>query len=100
MRCTESSADLDSRRIKRWEMWLGNCLPDGQYVKFDLDQLLRVDFLTLWTGLHMAVGSRIITQDEGREIVDRAPMTPEQRAEINALVIAAPPPVAPVRQGE
>jgi HK97 family phage portal protein len=88
------------RWIKRWEMWLGQCLPAGQYVKFDLDALLRVDFLTLWTGLHMAVGSRIITQDEGREIVDRAPLTAEQKEMIDALVIPAPPPVAPVRQGE
>ena len=88
------------RWIKKWEMWLGSCLPDGVYVKFDLDSLLRVDFLTLWTGLHMAVGSRIITQDEGREIVDRSPLTPEQKEMIDALVIPAPPPVAPVRQGE
>ena len=88
------------RWIKKWEMWLGACLPDGQYVKFDLDSLLRVDFLTLWTGLHMAVGSRIITQDEGREIVDRSPLTPEQKEMIDALVTPLPPPVAPVRQGE
>lgn len=88
------------RWIKKWEMWLGSCLPPGQYVKFDLDSLLRVDFLTLWTGLHMAVGSRIITQDEGREIVDRSPLTDEQKAQIDALVTPLPPPVAPVRQGE
>lgn len=88
------------RWIKKWEMWLGNCLPPGQYVKFDLDSLLRVDFLTLWTGLHMAVGSRIITQDEGREIVDRSPLTAEQKEQIDALVTPIAPPVAPVRQGE
>ena len=88
------------RWIKKWEMWLGQCVPDGVYVKFDLDSLLRVDFLTLWTGLHMAVGSRIITQDEGREIVDRSPLTDEQKKMIDALVTPLPPPVAPVRQGE
>jgi HK97 family phage portal protein len=88
------------RWIKKWEMWLGACLPPGQYVKFDLDSLLRVDFLTLWQGLHMAVGSRIITQDEGREIVDRSPLTPEQKEQIDALVTPLPPPVAPPRQGE
>jgi len=88
------------RWIKKWEMWWGACLPPGQYCKFDLDSLLRVDFQTLWTGLHMAVGSRIITQDEGREIVDRAPLTPDQKEMIDALVTPLPPPVAPVRQGE
>jgi HK97 family phage portal protein len=88
------------RWIKRWEMWLGNCLPPGQYVKFDLDSLLRVDFLTLWRGLHMAVGSRIITQDEAREVVDRAPLTAEQKQMIDALVTPIPPPVAGPRSGE
>jgi phage portal protein BeeE len=47
------------RWIKKWEMWLGAMLPAGQYCKFDIDSLLRVDFLTLWQGLHMAVGSRM-----------------------------------------
>jgi HK97 family phage portal protein len=88
------------RWIKRWEMWLGRMLPPGEYVKFDIDSLLRVDFLTLWRGLHMAVGSRIITQDEGREIIDRAPLTAEQKAQIDSLVTAVPPPISGPRVGE
>jgi hypothetical protein len=31
---------------------------------------------------------------------DYAPLTPEQKAEVDALVMPMPPPVAPVRQGE
>ena len=82
------------------ELWLGEWLPNGQYVKLDTSPLLRTDFLTQWQGLHMAVGSRIITQDEGREFVDMPPLTDEQKAMIDALVTPLPPPVAPVRQGE
>jgi HK97 family phage portal protein len=82
------------------EEWLGEWLPHGQYVKLDTSPLLRTDFLTLWQGLHMAVGSRIITQDEGREFVDMPPLTAADKAMIDALVMPLPPPVAPVRQGE
>lgn len=88
------------RWIKRWEMWFGQMLPGGQYCKFDIESLLRVDFLTLWRGLHMAVGSRIITQDEAREITDRAPLTAEQKAMIDALVMSEPPPIPGPKVGE
>ena len=93
------------RWIKRWEMNLGACLPEGLYVKFDTDALQRVDFLTQWTGLHMAIGSRIMTQAEGREKADLSNtrttlMAPAIEAELDKLVTPLPPPVLPVRQGE
>ena len=93
------------RWIKKWEMWLGECMPPGIYVKFDTDALQRVDFLTRWTGLHMAIGSRIMTQAEGREKVDLSnqqvvTMDPSIEAELDKLVVPTPPPVLPVRQGE
>jgi HK97 family phage portal protein len=93
------------RWIKRWEMWLGACLPDGIYVKIDTDALDRVDFLTKWTGMHMAIGSRVMTQGEGRVMMDLSnkrvvTMAPEIEAELDKLVQPLPPPVLPVRQGE
>ena len=93
------------RWIKKWEMWLGGCLPPGIYVKFDTDALQRVDFLTRWTGMHMAIGSRIMTQAEGREKMDLSnkvlvEMDPSIRAELDALVQPLPPPVARPNQGE
>lgn len=93
------------RWIKKWEMWLGQCLPPGVYVKFDTDALQRVDFLTRWTGMHMAIGSRIMTQAEGRERMDlsnteRVTMDPSIKAELDALVIPLPPPVASKGKGE
>lgn len=88
------------RWIKRWEMDLGACVPPGQYVKFDTDAIQRVDFLTQWTALHMAIGSRIMTQSEGRQKADLPEMTPEIQAQLDALVTPLPPPVLPVKQGE
>lgn len=93
------------RWIKRWEMDLGACIDNRLYVKFDTDALQRVDFLTQWTALHMAIGSRIMTQAEGREKADLSndatvTMDPSIEAELDKLVTPLPPPVLPVRQGE
>jgi HK97 family phage portal protein len=93
------------RWVKKWELWLGQCMPPGLYVKFDTDALQRVDFLTRWTGMHMAIGSRIMTQAEGREKMDLSnkvlvEMDPSIRAELDALVTPLPPPVARPNQGE
>lgn len=93
------------RWIKRWEMNLGACLDPRLYVKFDTDALERVDFLTKWTGMHMAIGSRIMTQAEGRERMDLSnstvvTMDPSIKSELDALVTPLPPAVLPVRQGE
>ena len=93
------------RWIKRWEMNLGGCIDPRLYVKFDTDALQRVDFLTHWTALHMAIGSRIMTQAEGREKSDLSndevvTMSPQIEAELDKLVTPLPPPVLPVRQGE
>jgi HK97 family phage portal protein len=86
--------------IVEYEEWLGEWVPSAQYVKLDTSPLLRTDMLNRMTAYHMMVGSRIFTQDEVREMEDRPPLTDEQRAEVNALVMPLPPPVAPVRQGE
>lgn len=86
--------------IVQQEEWLTDLIPRGQYVKLDTSPLLRTDFLTRMTGYHMMIGSRAFTQDEVRAMEDYAPLTPEQKAEVDALVTPLPPPVAPVRQGE
>lgn len=93
------------RWIKRWEMDLARCIDPRLYVKFDTDALQRVDFLSQWTGLHMAIGSRIMTQAEGREKADLSNtrttlMAPAIEAELDKLVTPLPPPVLPVKQGE
>lgn len=72
-----------------WEEWLGALLARGQYVKCDTSPLTRTDILTRWRAYTLMTGSRALTQDEVRELDDRAPLTPEQRQQISDL---GPPP--------
>jgi HK97 family phage portal protein len=85
--------------VKRLENWYTALLPRGQYVKLDASQLLRSDTLTRFQALHMLVGARIITQDEARAMEDWPALTPEQRAEIDALVLPTPPPIGSPKIG-
>ena len=86
--------------IIQQEEWLTEWLPRGQYVKLDTSPLLRTDFLSRMRGYHMMIGSRGWTQDEVREMEDYPPLTPEQKAEVDALVTAVPPPIGGPRTGE
>jgi HK97 family phage portal protein len=78
----------------QWERWLGEWLPRGQWVKLDTSPLLRTDFLSRMRGYHMMVGSRLWEDDEVRAMEDYPPLTQDQRAKIDALVQAVPPPIA------
>jgi HK97 family phage portal protein len=90
-----------NRWIVWWERKLGALLPAGQYVKFDLSPLLRTDILTRWTVNHAMIASRIMTQDEVRSGEDLPPLTPEQKAEINAVPLQpALPPLTRPASGE
>jgi HK97 family phage portal protein len=86
--------------IIQWEEWQTEWLPRGQYVKLDASPLLRTDLLSRMRAYHMMIGSRGFTQDEVREMEDFPPMTPEQKAEVDALVMPVPPPIAGPRSGE
>ena len=54
-------------------------------MKFDLSPLLRTDILTRWTVNHAMIASRTVTQDEVRTGEDMAPLTDEQREQVNAM---------------
>lgn len=82
------------------EEWLTEWLPRGQYCKLDTSTLLRTDLLSRFTAYHMAIGSRMMTQDEMREMEDYPPLTAAQLKMVNALITPLPPPVLPVKQGE
>jgi HK97 family phage portal protein len=86
--------------LLQWEEWLGEWLVRGQWVKLDTSPLLRTDFLSRMRGYHMMVGSRTWTQDEIRGMEDYPPLTPEQRAEVDALVTPLPPPIGGPKVGE
>jgi HK97 family phage portal protein len=76
------------RWITWWERKLGQLLPAGQYVKFDLSPLLRTDIMTRWIVNHAMIGSRTVTQDEVRAGEDMAPLTDAQRDQVNAMPLA------------
>jgi HK97 family phage portal protein len=83
------------RWITWWERKLGRMLPAGQYAQFDLSPLLRTDILTRWKVNHAQISSRVVTQDEVRQGEHLPPLTPDQKAEVNAIPMISPvPPVA------
>ncbi len=86
--------------IGRWEEWLGELTPRTQYVRLDKTALLQGDTLTRYQAIHMMVAARIITQDEARAfLLDLPPLTPEQQAQIDKLVLPTPPPVGSPKIG-
>jgi HK97 family phage portal protein len=72
------------RWITWWERKLGNLLPPGQYVKFDLSPLLRTDILTRWAVNYAQITSRVMARSEVRAGEDLPPLTSAQLAEIDA----------------
>ena len=86
--------------IGRWERWLTRLTPNGQYVKLDKGGLLQADTLVRYQAIHMMVAARIITQDEARAmLLELPPLTPEQQAQIDKLVLPTPPPVGSPKIG-
>ncbi|WP_037605831.1 phage portal protein [Streptacidiphilus rugosus] len=86
--------------IGRWERWFGQLTPRGQYVRLDKSALLQGDTMTRYQAIHMLVAARIITQDEARAmLLELPPLTPEQRAMVDALVVSTPPPIGSPKIG-
>jgi HK97 family phage portal protein len=85
--------------ISLWERWWTELTPPSQYVKVDTSPLLRTDALTRWQIHHMQVGSRTMTQDEIRATEDLPPLTPEQQAQLDSLILPAPPPIGSPKIG-
>lgn len=103
-------ANIDSRAIdflkfgiqgwvERLEDWYTELVPRGQYVKLDESKLLRTDALTRWQIHHMQVGGRILAGSEIRTMEDIPPATPEQQAEIDALITPLAPPIGSPKAG-
>jgi HK97 family phage portal protein len=77
--------------IAEFEAVLTNLMPRGQYVKANLDHLLRADTKSRYEAHAIAIASGFLTRDEVRELEERPPLTAEQRAELAALAAPAPP---------
>lgn len=65
----------------RLELHLTRLLPEGQYVKFNPDALVRTDSKTRMEVHDIALRIGMETQDEGRELEDKPPLDDKQRAD-------------------
>lgn len=77
--------------LVRIEEALSALLPQPQYVKFNIDALVRSDLLTRMQAHEIALRIGLETQDEGRAIEDRPPLTDAERQQwINGFRPQAP----------
>lgn len=86
------STSLMHYAIRLEEAW-NKATPNGQYVKFNMDALLRADTMTRYQAHQIGIGSGFITVNEARDMEDLPPLSD---AEIIALKPAAPVTAAPV----
>jgi HK97 family phage portal protein len=64
--------------LARLERAVGDLLPRGTYVKFNVGGLLRTDLKTRYESYKLALEGGWLTLDEVRELEDREPLPPSQ----------------------
>lgn len=69
----------------RVEEALSLLLPRGQFVRFNMDALIRADTLARYQAHEIALRTGLETLDEGRALENRPPLTDEQKADMVAL---------------
>lgn len=79
--------------LTRFEQTLTAHMPRGTWAQANLDAILRSDTLTRYQAHEIGIRSGFLTDDEARELENRPPLTPAQRAR---LTPPAPQPAAPV----
>jgi HK97 family phage portal protein len=80
----------------RLELHLSRLLPEFQYVKFNPDAIVRTDLLTRMQAHEIALRTAMETQDEGRALEDKAPLTSKEREDWKeSYAKSAPAPAAP-----
>jgi len=75
----------------RRERALSKLTPAPQFVKFDADELLRTDLKTRYEAHNMAIAGKWRTPDETRHLEDEAPLTDEQKAELELVPLTVTP---------
>ena len=60
--------------LRRWENAFFGILPQNRYVKFDVDDLIRVDQATRYANYQIARNIGLLTNDEIRDTEDLAPL--------------------------
>lgn len=71
--------------VVRREVALSRAVPAPRFVKFNTDALLRMDPEAVSRKLGQEIRDRITLPSEARKLMNRAPYTPEQIAEFEAL---------------
>lgn len=77
--------------IAEFEATLTELLPRGNYVKGNVDHLLRADTKGRYEAHAIGIAAGFITRDEVRELEERPPLTTVQKAEIMAMAKPAAP---------
>lgn len=88
--------------IAEFEATLTTHLPRGQYVKANLDFLLRADTTARYQAHAVGIAAGFLTPDEAREYEERPPLTQAQKDDLVALKAPAgggAPSTAPAGQG-
>lgn len=80
--------------LARFEQALSLHLPRGTWAKANLDSILRADTLTRYQAHQLGIDAGFLTPDEVRELEDRPPLTPAQKAELKPPTPAAPRPAS------
>ncbi|WP_157884111.1 phage portal protein [Arthrobacter alpinus] len=65
----------------RLEHHLSRLMPNFQYVKFNPDAIVRTDLKTRMESHEIALRTAMETQDEGRALEDKAPLTASEKSE-------------------
>ncbi|MCF7548907.1 phage portal protein [Pseudonocardia sp. WMMC193] len=68
--------------LARFEQALTQHFPRGTFAKANLDAILRADTLTRYQAHEVGIRAGFLTDDEARELEERPPLTPEQRAQL------------------
>lgn len=78
--------------FERVEDHLTALLPRPQYVKFNIDAMIRADIKTRMESHQIALDTGIETLNEARDIEDKPPLTDQEKAEFLARTAQAPMP--------
>jgi HK97 family phage portal protein len=76
--------------VAEFEAVLSMMMPRGQYVKANLDHLLRADTKTRYEAHSIAIAAGFLTRNEVREFEERQPFTPEQEREVAEATARGP----------
>lgn len=99
----QRAIDLLKFVLNRWlrdvEAIFTGYLPGKQFIKFNRAALLETDILTRYRAHNMAIAGHWLAPSEVRPIEDMAPLTADQKAELDALALPAPS-MNPLKESE